>query len=113
MSKLVRSRGVCDAAALSDCGGFLQDNHVLPKSHYPALRWDIINHIPLCYKHHIFWWHKNPIEATEWFQRKFADRYHYLMSVRNNFKKFTYQDYQEILRNIKEKNVRGLVMFPS
>lgn len=112
MSALVRSTGLCEARFVSQCGGGLQDNHILPKSHYPSLRYDILNHVALCYRHHIYWWHKSPLEAIEWLQETFPHRYTYLMAVRHNHKKLTKDDYEKIRKAIKERDFDSLVMFP-
>jgi hypothetical protein len=29
----------------------------------------------LCYSCHINWWHKSPLDASEWFKKKFPERY--------------------------------------
>lgn len=40
------------------------------------MAWMTINIITLCwFKCHLNWWHKNPIEAAEWFKQKYPDRY--------------------------------------
>lgn len=49
-------------------GGALQSAHIFPKGQYPGLRWELSNLLALCYRCHIHWWHKNPIEAREWIE---------------------------------------------
>lgn len=109
MSLLVRSRGVCDGADISNCGGPLQDAHVISRTN-TTLRYDILNHLSLCYRHHIHFWHTSPLEAMEWFSKKYPDRYLYLMQARN---KITYvrttEDYKTIIENIKSRNLNELV----
>lgn len=61
----------------SDCHG----SHVRPVSSGNQFRFDIRNIKVLCYHCHINWWHKNPIEAAEWFKEKFPDRYEYLFKT--------------------------------
>lgn len=46
----------------------------------------------LCYYCHFFWWHKNPLEAKDWFVKKFPDRYKKLkklsqQTLQHNYKK--------------------------
>lgn len=53
--------------------------HVISRSR-TFLRWLTENALSLCNGCHIFWWHKNPLEATAWFQAKYPDRYELLMS---------------------------------
>ena len=53
----------------------VQASHVIPVSTCGyGLRWELKNCIPLCYRCHIHWWHKNPIEAFEWFKAQFGAR---------------------------------------
>jgi hypothetical protein len=61
---------------------------------------------------HLFWQHKNPLEFTEWFEKKYPARYLYLMENRNKIIKRTKEDYEEIFKNILKKNIKGLVFFP-
>ena len=46
----------------------LQMSHIYPKGKYRKLEFDLNNIKPLCSGCHLFWWHKNPIEAHEWIQ---------------------------------------------
>ena len=69
------------------CGKYVEKqnahiSHVVPKSKGYALRWDLNNLKVLCFHCHINWWHKNPIEAAEWFQEKFPERAEYLYDHR-------------------------------
>ncbi len=53
-------------------------SHVIPRSQSLLLMFDPLNLKILCYHHHINWFHKSPIEAAEWFLRKFPERWEYL-----------------------------------
>lgn len=109
ISLLIRSRGVCDASDVSSCGGGLQHAHIVSRTN-KTLRYDIINGLSLCYKHHIFWAHKEPLDFVEWFQRKYPERYEYLMASRNIIcANRTVEDYKKILQDIKDKNYKALV----
>lgn len=46
----------------------LQLSHIYPKGKYRKLEFDHENVKLLCMKCHLYWWHKNPIEAHEWLQ---------------------------------------------
>ena len=50
------------------CGGVktLCASHIYPKGTHRKMEFDLDNVITLCYRHHIHWWHKHPIEAAEW-----------------------------------------------
>lgn len=52
--------------------------HCYPKGRYTRMRWELDNLLLLCYACHICWWHRNPIEAGQWFKDKFPDRYLWL-----------------------------------
>lgn len=67
---LIRNGNPC-----AKCGTTLnvQASHVFPVSTCGyILRWNSLNCITLCYRCHIHWWHKNPIEAMEWFVKKYG-----------------------------------------
>lgn len=109
MSLLVRSREVCDASDMGTCGGPLQHAHVISRRN-ETLRYDILNALSMCYKHHIHVWHTSPLEAMEWFKNKYPERYNYLMSNRHKLtKKRSVEDYQQVLKDIKERNLSNLV----
>ena len=78
-------------------------SHVIPKSHGNVLRFDPLNLKIFCYHHHINWWHKNPVEAGEWFKDKFPERYDYLMERKETLVKFTESDYQDMINDYEEK----------
>ena len=75
-------------------------SHVIPKSVGGALRYDLMNLKLLCYHCHINWWHKNPVEAGEWFQMTFPDRWEYL---KDSDRRWSYRtdDLQEILEGLQ------------
>jgi hypothetical protein len=46
----------------------LQASHIYSVGSYKKLQFDIENIIFLCLRHHLFWWHKEPLEAWTWIQ---------------------------------------------
>ncbi len=41
----------------------------------------------MCIQHHIYWWHKNPLEAHNWLQKHIGqERYEYLFRLRDAYK---------------------------
>ena len=46
----------------------IQMSHIKSKGAYPALRFEPLNVKPLCMRHHLHWWHKEPLEASAWFK---------------------------------------------
>ena len=74
-------------------------SHVIPVSAGNRLRWDLQNIKCLCFHCHINFWHKNPLEAADWFKNKFPDRWKYLQEQRlKGFKKYTIEDLQNLIK---------------
>lgn len=48
------------------CWGYLQASHIYNEGTYRSMRYDLDNMIGMCTWHHIYWWHKNPIDAGIW-----------------------------------------------
>jgi 5-methylcytosine-specific restriction endonuclease McrA len=57
-------------------------SHVIPVSATLSLAYDPLNMKILCYFCHFHWWHKNPLEAAQWFKDKFPERWKYLKQRR-------------------------------
>lgn len=86
------------------CGKYsekgLHCSHVIPRTNL-ALRWNLANLKTLCVGCHLFWWHKNPLEASEWFRNKFPDRYELIEDLRNEITKYTLDDLLELQQVLK------------
>jgi len=80
----------------------LQASHSIPVSHGNRLRYDEKNVITLCYHCHLNWWHKNPIEAGEWFKNKFPENYEYIERVKNERVKFTVEELEDLIAKYKK-----------
>lgn len=52
----------------------LTASHVYPKGRYPQLRHVAINILTMCAACHLYWWHRNPLEAAEWFHASWPER---------------------------------------
>ena len=75
ISKIVRYRATC---AVPGCESpSLQCAHIYSRRNL-HLRFDLLNLLPLCYRHHIHWAHKEPVEFTQWLYKGFPDRMAYL-----------------------------------
>lgn len=83
-------------------GSDAHGSHVIPVSRSQYLRLDILNIKTLCFKCHIGWWHKHPIEAGEWFKEKFPDRYKYLKERENITDKWKRWELEEMLEKLKK-----------
>ncbi len=73
-------------------------SHIMPVSSGNALAFCPLNMKILSYHNHLNWWHKNPLEATEWFKSKFPGRYAYLMKHRNDKVHWKLYDYEEMIK---------------
>lgn len=100
--KLVYER---DNWTCQHCGKYsktdYQASHVIPVSAGNKLRWDIKNMKVMCYHCHLNWWHKNPMEASAWFQEKFPDRWAYLQEQRGMYK-FTLTELEDMVTKYEE-----------
>src|SRR3990167_7670347 len=63
-----------------------QPSHVYSRND-KRIRWDENNILWMCYFCHIQWWHREPMEAHEWFKAKFPDRWKYLQKKRKELSK--------------------------
>lgn len=73
-----RDKFICQKTGKHVTGCNAHGSHVVPVSAGMALRWDIENIICLGAYEHIYWWHKDPLAAIDWFKRRFLERYDYL-----------------------------------
>lgn len=101
-SKIVRER---DGRCLR-CGKTenLQCSHVLPRT-YMVTRWNLDNAITLCVGCHLYWWHKNPLEAAAWYEEKFPGRYAELRALALTYKKVNRTDEYERLRQFNSERL--------
>lgn len=49
-----------------------------------SLRWDPMNSMCLCVRCHLFWWHKEPLEAAAWFAETFGPAWADTLRARRN-----------------------------
>lgn len=93
-----RDNYTCQKCGKQVEGSNCQASHVIPVSHGKRLAFDPLNMKVLCYHDHLNWWHKNPLEAAKWFQKKFPRRYAYLEAHKNEVVKWKAFDYEEKIR---------------
>jgi len=94
-----------------------QWSHIIPKGSDSFLRWHPLNTKVLCLSCHRKW-HNSPLEATEWFNKKYPGRYKYLKKIHNtNHNNFKINDIEEIrdwyikaIKNLPNK-IRVLPIF--
>jgi len=102
----LRDKNICQ-----HCGKHSDDNramhvsHIIPRSRGHAFRWLICNAIILCFHCHINWWHKNPVEAGEWFKMKFPKNYKHLFGCPFTpaLKKYTNAELEELVGFFERK----------
>lgn len=99
--EVVRTRdgNVCQHCEKWVEGSARHVSHVIPVSAGMKLRWDPLNMKILCYHCHINWWHKNPMEAYEWFSTTFPERWEYLQ-VNRGTHKFSIQELEDFLASL-------------
>lgn len=71
-----------------------------------------MNALPLCGRHHRFYWHDDPGEAWPWFVEKYPGRHAYLLEAKNRTVKYTIEDLKVVRKYIKDKNLRKLIIAP-
>jgi len=89
-----------------DCGGYNQCSHVHSVGAYPNLRFDPLNALCLCYRHHIHWWHKETGEAWEWFKKTYPKRHKYLEKQKNISFKPTKDELIELVKLFKSSTTK-------
>lgn len=82
-----RDNYTCQKCGKEATGSGMHGSHVIPVSAGNLLRWDTQNIKALCHHCHINWWHKNPLEAAQWFEATFPDRKAHLDKVRADYNK--------------------------
>ena len=87
----------------------LHASHIYPKGGYPNMQWMPRNLKALCFRCHLMWWHKNPIEASEWYRKAYPVNARYLKkkSLENNGLR-KHLDY-EYNKQILEKEIKKYI----
>ncbi len=97
----IRDEACCQVCGKPVEGTDAHTSHIIPRSKGNNLRWNLLNLMLKCFYHHINWWHKNPLEAIEWFKGKFPARYDYLMKHKEEVVKFSTSDLENRLVELK------------
>lgn len=94
-SEYIRKRdGKCLRCGKTDT---LQCAHIIGRRNH-HLRYDPQNAITLCYACHIHWWHKEPLEAANWFRSFRPKGEEYLNQEKNKIEKV---DYDSVIVSLK------------
>lgn len=59
-------------------------SHIFPQRQYPRLSFEPTNGVLMCFHHHLNWWHKNPVEATEWLKEEYPEFLEAAKEARDN-----------------------------
>lgn len=79
----------------------IDGSHVYPEGTYHGLSANIENIKALCSYCHLYWWHKNPLEARDWFAKKFPERYKNLKKLaQTTIKKDWKKEYENLNRDM-------------
>lgn len=105
----LRDNDICQKCGKPSSGRDCHVSHVKSKGSYPRLRADVINLKILCYHCHRHWWHKEIIDATNWFKDKFPDRYEYLEIAKQDQRKLTLDEVEQKIEELQDMLV-GLDM---
>lgn len=107
MSKLIRSKLQCEKCGVRGEITAFDDAHIVGRKNL-MLRWDIFNHLCLCFQCHRYFWHEEPLDSGKWFEEKFPARYEYLLKVKNLKASRTEEDYINLREWLRNKQVDKL-----
>lgn len=97
-SEYIRRRdGKCLRCGRTDT---LQCAHISSRKNL-AGRWNPNNAITLCYTHHLFWAHKEPIEFAEWLKENYPMYYDESKNVKKTIVKN--MDLNQVYEDLKHK----------
>lgn len=98
-SELIHKRGKCEYCGATTS---LQTAHIVPRTN-KNLRWNTDNAVLLCYRHHIHWAHKNPLEFVDWVKTYMPIQYLFLMREKNKTNNSVSQTIEFTIKELKEK----------
>ena len=98
VSRVVRLRGSC--ARCNKCT-MLQCAHIFSRRNM-AVRFDLLNCIPLCYPCHMYWAHKEPIRFNDFVKEWLGEhKFNELKARANSVKKWTLDEMDDLLKTLK------------
>lgn len=93
----LRDNMTCQMCGAKVKGSNAHCSHVIPKSQGDRLRWDPLNLKLLCFHCHMNVWHKSPLDAWQWFESTFPERWAYIEKEKaKGSKKFTIMELEEL-----------------
>lgn len=82
----------------------LQAAHILPKGRVPLLRFEPYNIMTMCLYHHLHWWHKDVLEAYNWFDATYPGKMENLQIMARTAPRLD----MKLLRIVLQKEVEAL-----
>ena len=105
--KIVRltTHGRCQKCNKAVSGSNSHPSHIVPKGNGASWRrFDLLNIQHLCGSCHLWWWHKNPLEASMWFAGHWSHIAEYLTKYRHGkLAKISTVEMRELLVEYKQK----------
>jgi 5-methylcytosine-specific restriction endonuclease McrA len=81
----------------------LQISHIEPVGRYRKLEFDLDNAIPLCQACHLWWYHKNPMEAADWLKKTLPKEQLDRLALRKQASGIGSKDYKLIKVYLEQK----------
>jgi 5-methylcytosine-specific restriction endonuclease McrA len=81
-------------------------SHIIPISAGLWWAYESRNIITMCFHCHINWWHKNPVEAGEWYRNTFPEEWAYLQVLKSQIKSRPIKTYElvELYEELKRED---------
>eukprot|EP00919_Chromeraceae_sp_WS-2016_P066996 GHVR01158443.1.p2 GENE.GHVR01158443.1~~GHVR01158443.1.p2 ORF type:complete len:117 (+),score=15.82 GHVR01158443.1:703-1053(+) len=74
--------------------------HIVPRR-YRITRWDLANGVCMCGGCHLWWWHENPLEAADWFEVNYRERWEYLHEQKKLTVKYSLEELEDLLEELE------------
>ena len=102
ISVKMRDNFTCVRCGKKGSGSSIHASHILPKGEYPKFEFEEWNLKCLCMYCHLQWWHKNPLEAYQWFVKKFPKRYQKILEMAPKHDSLKNYSLEELQKKIDE-----------
>lgn len=96
----IRDKNICQKCGKLCKGANAHGSHVYSEGAYPNISAEVDNIKCLCYRCHFQWWHKEPMDAKDWFAKKFPRRAKKLLKIKNELIK---RDWEQVHLDLKEE----------
>lgn len=83
-------------------------SHVRSIGSYPNIRYDVFNVLPMCARHHKWWWHEEPLDASDWFRKNYRSRDEYLQIAKNIPRHYKMEDVKQVREWIRNREIDKL-----